>query len=214
MAKLFTVTESVTVGMDITGNTACGHPMAPGLLRLLSKASTGLKEPEARLLTADFEEGEGKDRWLLEKDERDRRALVCLHIGRYPGAVTSLLASTKQEELIERPARVLRRLKPFDEAVGCSILLEQVLNNADGSVRAIEYLIEMQPGAAFVVHRSGSLNGAPSLLTIRWEGRWNMRNLASHADALDPSRYSLYVHGERRLRKSQAPAPMPNFQAR
>lgn len=224
MAKLFTITETVQVGLEVINNEAGGHPLHTGLQRLVTRACNGLEQPEVRLLAADFDDGEGKDLWVTEKNEHDRRAIVLLRLVTYAGESALLLASTKQEELQSRAARVTRKYKPFEEAVGVELLLEQIMPTLDASLQIKEYLIELTPGAAFTIQRTGVRDGAPALRTVRWDGKWHLRNMVSWEEALNPHCYSLsmFVRGATqpppRGRKKGQPAAgdetMPNFHAR
>ena len=201
MTKLFTLTERVQVGLQVVEQEACFHPIAPELHKLIEKAASKVRVPSVRMLLADF--NEEKETWEVEANKQDNRATVCLHAPAWPGSQTKLLALTKEEELLPEAHRVVRRFRDFDQAVGCTLLADWDLPTG-----AREYLIQMEPGAAFVVHRSGVLaDDVPSMLTVRWEGRWNMSGVIHPLQALDASRYSLFVEGNTR-RPSQRP-PMP-----
>jgi hypothetical protein len=174
-----------------------------------------MAEPATKVLAADLREIGGQHLWCTEHNERDTTAIVALHVPHQVDTRTKLLASVKEEELTQKPHRVLRRYKPFEEALGCNFLLETIHYNNDKTVRARDVLIEMQPGAAFVVQRSGELEGAPALLTIRWNGRWNMRGMSHPTDAIDESRFQMFVFGEHKKRRHHsAAATMPSFHAR
>lgn len=222
MSKLFTVTERVWVGLNIKDGAACSIPLSQGLLRLMRRQSTGMQDICASLLAADLAgtangTGEEQLRWITEKDGRDRRAFVCVHVA-CQGVESCLLASTKQEEVLN-DRRVIRKYRPFEEAVGCRLVQQTRIRSAteqsENATSAYNYLIEMLPGASFLVCRAGEIEDAPSILHVRWEGRWDMSGLATPADALDPERYGLYVHREHKRKNRYVPAEaMPSFQAR
>lgn len=215
MSKLFTICETVKVGMEVVEGEVAGRKLHGGLQRLVTKTSVGMKKPRCHVVAADLQLTKECEQWITEQNEWDKRAIVYLHIPQYDGVSTTLLASTKQEQII-KPTRVLRRYRTFEEAVGCTLLARDVLDNMDGTVRANEYLIEMQPGACFIIQRAGALQGAPAELTIRWNGHWDLRGVNHMTDVLNPDRYamSLFSRGRHHNRHHSVAATMPSFQAR
>jgi hypothetical protein len=179
--ELFEITEGIRSGIRIVRDgephlhrpSGCPldirlHPQLIGVIEEVDKEGPGLRLARA---TLDF----APNNLLLLKKAMPQGAVqqqVLVYIGTAGGVGgKAYLTANVFEEQIDQ-GRVRKRPSSFPSLGVQALCTDEELARVRAGVDILDVIVILNPGANCCIRRSGALEGAHRLLTVRWNGAW------------------------------------------
>jgi hypothetical protein len=175
--RCFEVTEYVKVGLRVVrgGEPHVWRPEGCPLdIRLHPKTIQVIEEeddPEGTVLRLERMTLDFAPNMLLMRapvSDQDQQVLVHVQTAGGVGGKAYLTANVLQEAM-ER-GHVTKRPSAFPSLGVQAFCTDEELARIRDGVEILDVLLLMNPGANFCVRRTGSLEGAPPVLSVRWNG--------------------------------------------
>jgi hypothetical protein len=195
--RLFQVTEYVKYGMRISRGEEPRIPLPPACpmdIRLHPRVIEAIERvnppPEVQLVAKHMSFQLAANNLMILKppmpdEDDDDKALVHIATAGGVGGKAYLTANVLREAEDHR-GRVSKRPSEFPSLGVQPFCTEEELARVRDGVEILDIVLLMKPGANFCVRRTGGLEGAPPVLSVRWNGkRLSIDNpeKTSHSDA-------------------------------